>query len=280
MQIFLVDNAPSMAPHWNQVIHLAKVLLRRVIDYDSDGVEMYFSHGDRKVQVKQRRRQRTTDFVKAMTTAAPDSVSGPSRCNIPFALRHIFSESMKETRNKYTTIYVLTDAIWEGCNDAGVERVIKSHMQDMEWNDPGTVDLVQEQRPLSIQFIQFGHDPVGTERLRHLDDDLARDGFPYAPPHSLTTFVSDVQRDIWYLADASEQGLDRLRACSRRCPQDAAGKLGRQIRPEVKHTEQDSIVFDAFASISTIPSDLHSVHNTRRLGTFFQSAGRYLIDKR
>lgn len=168
-----------MAQHWNQVIHLANVLLRRVMDYDHDGVEMYFSHGDRKVQVRQRRWQRSAEFIRAMKTAAPDSESGPSRCNVPFALRHIFSEIIAEKRNKSITIYVLTDAIWEGCSDVGVERVIKSHMQDMGWDDRRAIHCDEKQRPLSIQFIQFGHDPVGSERLRHLDDDLVREGFPY-----------------------------------------------------------------------------------------------------
>ncbi|KAK8046124.1 Protein kinase-like (PK-like) [Apiospora saccharicola] len=176
--IFLIDNAPSMAQHWKQVMFSARVLLRRVMDYDDDGIEMYFSQGDRKVQVKQKPRQKITNFEKAMKSVTPDPNSDPLMCCLPLALQYIFMESIRKPEKKHQTIFVFTDGIWEGGNESGVESVIKSHMQKMGWCKPEVVDQVQEQKPLSIEFIQFGHDPNGTLRLRHLDNDLVQEGYP------------------------------------------------------------------------------------------------------
>ncbi|KAK7911645.1 Protein kinase domain-containing protein [Apiospora marii] len=176
--IFLVDNAPSMAQHWKQVMYWATVLLKRVMDYDDDGVEMYFSQGDRKNQVKQKRRQKIAEFEKAMRSATPDPNSNPLGYSLPFALQYIFMESSQKSDTKHQTIFVFTDGIWEGGNEAGVESVIKSHMKKMGWFNSEVVEQVQEQKPLSIEFIRFGHDPNGIERLRRLDDDLVQEGYP------------------------------------------------------------------------------------------------------
>ncbi|KAK8001158.1 hypothetical protein PG991_013380 [Apiospora marii] len=164
--------------HWKQVMYWATVLLKRVMDYDDDGVEMYFSQGDRKNQVKQKRRQKIAEFEKAMRSATPDPNSNPLGYSLPFALQYIFMESSQKSDTKHQTIFVFTDGIWEGGNEAGVESVIKSHMKKMGWFNSEVVEQVQEQKPLSIEFIRFGHDPNGTERLRRLDDDLVKEGYP------------------------------------------------------------------------------------------------------
>lgn len=130
-----------MAQHWEQAMYWANILLNRVMEYDGDGIEMYFSQGDCKVQVKQKRRQRITDFEKAMRAATPDPNSDPLRCCLPFALQNIFMESIRKPEKKHQTIFVLTDGIWEGGNEFGVESVIKSHMQ--RWVGPTRKWLVR-----------------------------------------------------------------------------------------------------------------------------------------
>ncbi|KAK6836324.1 Protein kinase domain-containing protein [Apiospora arundinis] len=176
--IFLLDNAPSMAQHWTQVIHHTTVLLERVEEYDDDGIEMYFSHFDRKIEVKQKRRQKIADFVKAMKSAAPTAEYDPSEYSLQRALKRILFDISERIDQKHTTILVLTDGVWAGCNSDGIEIVVKSHMNEKGWDSPEEFEKVQAQMPLSIQFIQFGHDINGTMRLRHLDDDMVQDGYP------------------------------------------------------------------------------------------------------
>lgn len=65
---------------------------------------------------------------------------------------------------KPLSLYVFTDAAWQGCDAvAPIEAMIEKQKQ---------LELPKEQ--VGIQFIRFGNDPTGMERLEYLDRGLRR----------------------------------------------------------------------------------------------------------
>jgi hypothetical protein len=101
---------------------------------------------------------------------------------------NIYTRRMRSRRPpKKQTIIILTDGVWSGMSiETTVDVYIKTafHMLRDLHRDLGLLDPGQDPnrlsviRPVTIQFIRFGNDPIGTERLRRLDDDLKMDGYP------------------------------------------------------------------------------------------------------
>ncbi|KAJ9151119.1 Protein kinase domain-containing protein [Pleurostoma richardsiae] len=204
--IYLIDNGSSMFYHWEQVSHWVKVLVWRSLGYDDDGMEMCFT-GDNTACVKQSTSQKIEDFTTAIDLAKPPAPNeaGAVRTNIQPMLDniindyiHSISAGSKGTPKK-KLIVVLTDGVWDGMKGIDVvDKVIKPKLDFLmdlphftekaksrvPFGSPKDVvraeviKVLEEERPVTIQFIGFGHDPAGLARLRSLDEDLERMGFP------------------------------------------------------------------------------------------------------
>lgn len=152
----LIDNFSSMRPHIDKVIKTASVISYVTKEADKDGMDLYF----------------TSDTVNAKKCASSTDVESEvnkmkivdGRCDMRNCLNNIL-EPVLIPNMRPTSIYVYTDAIWEP-GTPEVDDIIKTCIKHL-------VESRERPSTLMIQFIQFGQDVDGTERLRHLDDDCA-----------------------------------------------------------------------------------------------------------
>ncbi|GKT46581.1 uncharacterized protein ColSpa_06762 [Colletotrichum spaethianum] len=194
--IFLVDNGSTMVKHWKQATELLEVLVWRVLGYDDNGMELYFTNPDTnpKAIVREEKSQTVQQFARAMDLGKP-AKNGLVVCQttiVPELERivNVYTRaklSKPETRKR--TIIVLTDGIWEGMHDEYTLDVyltsafhglrdIHGDLTYVESDQPLDREGISTIRPITIQFIQFGNDKGASERLRRLDDDLWYNGCP------------------------------------------------------------------------------------------------------
>ncbi|KAF2852755.1 hypothetical protein T440DRAFT_17282 [Plenodomus tracheiphilus IPT5] len=159
--IFLIDNSKSMKPFEQQVRRTFASLGYIVKRFDPDGIDLYFSRDAEHVRDKHR----------AKLLARLDDVNFHGAGSIENMLGKILSKftdpsllsSFLKPKNAWgVSIYVLTDGLW-GCETEGNLCGIPELMQ-------ATVNKLPHRVGLGIQFIQFGHNKIGTWRLRELDN--------------------------------------------------------------------------------------------------------------
>jgi hypothetical protein len=180
---FLVDNAESMSPHWYKATYLLETLLLKAAGQDEDGMDLSFTSGN--ISVEGRRGE--SKFIKAMR----DSDARPRqgiRTNMKKPLGEILDDYLQEAiylreqrklkksvpKSKNLTLIILTDGMWEGMDDKdGVNDKIITFAKELK----GVIGNLKD-RPVSIEFVQFGDDPDATYRLWRLDNDLEYAGIP------------------------------------------------------------------------------------------------------
>jgi hypothetical protein len=200
-----------MYPHWYQVRKCVGILAWRLLGYDDDGMEMYFTHPPETgpAEVRQRKRKKKEElkpFKEALKNATPAKREGTDT-NMQPILDHYMNEYLRSTSTlsptgkpiKKKTIIVLTDGAWSGMHDEHlVDKCIRGKLDALvdqytptaqERRTPNesrkairkeAIKLLENDRPVTIQFIRFGHHPKGVPRLQRLDDDMAKQE-PYYP---------------------------------------------------------------------------------------------------
>jgi hypothetical protein len=177
------------------------ILAWRSIGYDHNGMELYFSNPDTKVRVEENPNQKVEDFTEAVRLATPRKPTDDDyvATNIEPMIVDIMNKYMiargSRTPPKSKTIIVLTDGAWHGMQDEyamdnalrGQLRALMNAHQDVAAREFLTrngyaptpqqlhaelISYLEWARPITLQFIQFGHDERGSVRLKRLDDDL------------------------------------------------------------------------------------------------------------
>lgn len=161
--------------HWKQVIKAVKALGYLVKHAELDGVDLFFTSSSTKPE-KSGIRESTT-LVRSLEEHERTPAGGP--CNMESSLgpilEHVKSRVTKVSRFRQQkkcrgiNVYILTDAIWEGGTgvQCGVEEPIKDLRRTMQ-------ALGKTRAAVFLQFIQFGDDTLGRERLRYLDEELGK----------------------------------------------------------------------------------------------------------
>lgn len=169
--VFIFDNCNSMDPYWDEVVEQAKLLAYLVKRVDKNGLDLYATIAKDDDPNRHMCVKNTTDLVKHVARLKRSS----SR-DITQTLRQVldpYLTSLRASHNSRTylydlysrdvkpmTIYIFTDGIWT--RDSDPSPLIKKAADTLE----------QTQHPydqLGIQFIQWGDDPNGTQRLGNLD---------------------------------------------------------------------------------------------------------------
>jgi hypothetical protein len=164
-----------MRNDWFQATFLLETLVMKAKGQDENGMDLYFTIGKSRVNNSNDK----SAFIKAMEKERPEP---GMHTDIRIRLGKIFEDYIREatkgtrvnTKVRNLTLIILTDGIWSGTGDKDeVRRNIIRFVKDL-------TKLVGEHRnrPVSIEFIQFGDDLDATHRLRSLDDDLKWDGIP------------------------------------------------------------------------------------------------------
>ncbi|KAF7559253.1 hypothetical protein G7046_g4895 [Stylonectria norvegica] len=162
---FVVDNAFSMKPHWEDVKMTLLVLALKLGSLNKGGLDLLYTIGRKQSvlnakgkTIERRFRRSIEDTYKAITSF--------SKTDMAQTLSEIFA-NYKNTQRKQT-LFVLTNGLWEGsCFTDDVENCIRDFINKLRQKD----DKI-ECRWFSIQFITFGDDEKALRRLQSLDDDL------------------------------------------------------------------------------------------------------------
>jgi hypothetical protein len=94
------------------------------------------------------------------------------------ALHDIFVQYNNTSNPRPKTIIILTDGVWDNIlYEGAVDDVIKSQIKHFIWQGQDDKEL-SASRPLTFQFIRFGHHPEGMIRLERLDDHLEDGNIP------------------------------------------------------------------------------------------------------
>ena len=171
-QVFILDNTESMKVHRKTIIDIIELLPYMLKNSDPDGIDMHFTKSSRQLKSKKK--------TKALIEAVKEErFVGTS--NIAILLNQIFEDykaklssgpqpSHSFFRRTYTTrrprplnVYTLTDGMWEPRCD--IEPIIRALVMNLRERG-----LPKDQ--IGIQFIRFGDEREGKEKLEHLDSGL------------------------------------------------------------------------------------------------------------
>jgi hypothetical protein len=187
LQIFLMDNSPTMEDHWDEARDLLKVLLKKCRKIDEDGIDVLFTtshenHNSKDVDQLMhhidsgrhhpRSSSEPTDIAAKLegifnlfnNTTRPAKRHG-SRFD-QRRLQHV------ETKIKPATLLFLTDGQWQAREK--VELVIKNFLRTLYQS----LDS-RDERPFTIEFIHLGDDPDAANFLDYLDDFLCEEPMMY-----------------------------------------------------------------------------------------------------
>jgi len=194
-QIFLVDDSQSMRrTHAHHVHRTAEALMHLVREVDPDGIELRMASNPTEVIRGRRffRRRTNKQLVKTIDKFMDHSIMGT--CNMEDVLNEVIDQLVSnfQKRRRRTSIFILTDGIWEPNNarGGGVENSIRSLANSMKQHNMARTTI-------GLQFVQFGNDKVGTSRMRYLDDELPKEmgmpeGFDFVDHRHYTESVYDM----------------------------------------------------------------------------------------
>jgi len=156
-----------MLEHWSNVCKTFKALTYLVRETGEAKIDLHFTIS-RRCEKKARKSKDLLPIVQAME----DEIrSKDSTTDINFRLNEILEDYKRNLDNNHwwrskpkpLSLFVLTDGIWE--DEVTASEPIKNAVAKLE-------DLRKDKRQIGIQFISFGNDPEGLQRLEHLDDRL------------------------------------------------------------------------------------------------------------
>jgi hypothetical protein len=172
--------------HWYEATFLLQTLLLKARGQDENGMDLLFTSGLVKVEGREGRGSSTLIKKDPFMAAMKDPNARPqknNRTDMRRPLGDIFDKYVNEAKRgkrmgheiKNLTLIVLTDGIWDGMNKnkEEVRELIITFVKNVR-------EIVGDlkQRPVSIEFIQFGCDEDATYRLWVLDNHLKYDGVP------------------------------------------------------------------------------------------------------
>ncbi|KAI0177048.1 hypothetical protein BJ166DRAFT_14123 [Pestalotiopsis sp. NC0098] len=172
-QLFVIDDAESMKRHLPSLKSVAEAMISLAKKADPDGVELIFTSKPKEVKRKSffTFKSETDDLVKQIIARfGKDKLPGSTSMENKLG---VILDRIDWTGSR-TSVYVLTDGVWMDSGDpgGGVENPIKSLVSRLKRRH-------RMRDAVTIQFIQFGDDQRGSDRLAWLDDELPKSGPEY-----------------------------------------------------------------------------------------------------
>jgi hypothetical protein len=166
IQVFIIDDAASMKSYWIEVAKVFEALSYIVKGTDPDGIDIYFTISEESVRdcktsskplqvLKSRTHQGQSD-INLRLNSILDNYKASFEKHISVASH--FRKPKRSSRP--LSVYVLTDGVWESETNPRkpIERVVET-----------LLEAGKDRNQIRIQFISFGNDHVGLERLQALD---------------------------------------------------------------------------------------------------------------
>lgn len=175
-KIILIDDSGSMRGHKSEMLTLLDILTYILKSKDPNKMELLFTM-DRSDECLQKHSTPLVNTVKRHFDRVESSTSRMS--NMERRLEIFVKAYIQKLKGESKTgvlgrlhnhasirpisIYILTDAEWQPYSDAAEPiRELVGALDELE----------KPKEQVSVQFIQFGDDPRGTERLKKLDNGL------------------------------------------------------------------------------------------------------------
>jgi hypothetical protein len=184
--VFIIDNSRSMQGKKREVLRHVKCQAYLAKNIDPDGFQIMCTSKPTEMK-KCKTSTQACDFVEKIFTDGREA-----SCNIEIALCHVIDDiedklqSRRRSRysltqlvseTKKVTIIVFTDGVWDtsmsspedeqGLSLYGVDVLIERCIKMMKDRGIGRPNV-------AFQFLQFGSDARGKERLRIFDDELEK----------------------------------------------------------------------------------------------------------
>lgn len=178
----MIDDSASMIKnHWEPLVETFRALAYIASIIDTNGIELYFASepDKRHHSVWTRAFHNAMDSNRNWTKTLIDMVTKrgkkPSQNSFMPMERSLSQilERVKGDLSRETSIYILTDALWDHGETAdlrvcGVDGPIRSLIEELR-NQNKMRDHV------SLQFVLFGDNPISKERMTYLDDELPKE---------------------------------------------------------------------------------------------------------
>lgn len=166
--VFLIDDSYSMEQHWTRLQKVFDTVAYIVKEVDPDGFDVWFTGPGKPL----RNCKKTTAPLQSIKTRRPQGTT-----DINDRLSQIFDDHIEALRKPHKTgllgklskgvkplsLYVLTNGIWE--RNCDPSNLVENFVAQLE-------ELRKVKGKVGIQFISFGDDPVGLERMELLDSGL------------------------------------------------------------------------------------------------------------
>ncbi|RGP76420.1 serine threonine kinase [Fusarium longipes] len=163
--IFIIDDSDSMRALKDDVLKVVEVLIRLVKDIDLACPEIRFtSKPNKRYPSAIKSHFYTTDRLISSLRHWEHAGEVGKQCNMRHALNQIFSDANIVDPEKPTSVLIFTNGIWEGGDvKDGVEKCIENVIGKMR--SKGVSDT-----GFTFQFVSFGDDQDGLNRMTYLDD--------------------------------------------------------------------------------------------------------------
>ncbi|KAI1159862.1 hypothetical protein F5B18DRAFT_549573 [Nemania serpens] len=178
----IVDSSTSMEPYWQEAKQTAQAVFEIGLKADPDGVDIRMTNGD----TTSRRRKKSDDLFgryQYFENQRPTAENGP--CDMQSALNNVLDIAIKKGLSKKSkflertvgrgikgiSVFVLTNGVWfpPGDDEAGgVQHPVYNAIDKLK-------SKYRDSRFLVIQFVGFGKDQTGINRMTYLDNSLKRD---------------------------------------------------------------------------------------------------------
>lgn len=163
----MIDDSMSMDRYWDKVQQVFETVSYIVKEVDPNGFDLWFTGPGEPLKncrkttaplraVESRRPKGTTDIKVKLTLIFDDYIE-----DLQKPRSRILSKLSKPVRA--LSLYVLTDGVWE--KDCNPRDLVENFVRKLE-------TLGKVKGKVGIQFISFGRDPVGLERMELLDSGL------------------------------------------------------------------------------------------------------------
>ena len=175
VQVFIIDDALSMSPYWNDVEAVFGILAYIVKSADPDGIDMYFTMSETKYNSKNRWGRNSSTKLVEHVQEQRRKIRGTS--NITYRLDSVLQPYITKLTNAFNlrrgatprplNLYVLTDGVWEaGCDPSLTIKKLVDKLIEFGYS--------KDSKQIGIQFIRFGNSEEGGKRLDNLDDNLGQ----------------------------------------------------------------------------------------------------------
>lgn len=154
-----------MDAHWSQVQKVFGLLSYMVRDCDPNGLDLYFTNTSKTVKSRS-----MSTLMGELSTRTPKGLPDMrsrfgdiiEKYRSKFGKRKL-SSFFRESDPRKLSLYVLTDGVWQPKIDLTTTiRTLVSGLEDHKLTN----------KQIGIQFIRFGNDTNGIERLQKLDSSL------------------------------------------------------------------------------------------------------------